>query len=332
MGVVALSFLNTAGTFSGGACYGENVQNLTPALQVTNANTGERAVVVLGLDAAAGRTATTSSQDLLGAISTANAAQAIMDMDLGDGLSATHTFTVPTSDIRYAISGCVVKSVGPLDRHVYCEAFASATCGSASASVSTTLHLGPASATRAILIDLGFYYAPGAITVTLNGVDITSSLISGTDSTSYGGRRCFMYGVASTLTGPQAVAATWANNSPCTMVAMGFQGVNATTPFNNGTATGHAGSASTIALTITSVAGDLTTSYEYNVSTTILPTTSQTFIKSAGTAGGAGNADLETGAGIGTSTHTWTASFVTDEVMSGCNVVQAPIAVNVFVY
>lgn len=188
----------------------------------------------------------------------------------------------------------------------------------ATTSVSFSITLGGTSSTRAVLVGIA-HHSTGAtgITVTVGGQ--SASLISGTDTGSTYTRRTMLYGIATTLTGAQTVAISWTSAQDGCASAISAVNVNQTTPFDSGTMYGYTGSASSISRTVTSVYGDLTSTMVLMLPYTLTPTTNQNQ-KWTQTASGQQIALGDIGGGLGTTTHTWTASS-TASAMSGTNFV-----------
>jgi len=197
------------------------------------------------------------------------------------------------------------------------EAAAHTHISTAGTSASFSITLGGTSSTRAVMVGLTFYQnTASGITVTVGGN--SASLISGTDTGTTYTRRSMLYGLPTSLTGAQTVAISWTTNEFGAFGAISATGVNQATPFNNGTFTGHNGSASTASLTITGRSGDLTSTVLCASPGTLTPSSNQTeeWSDEESPTGIIGAGDV--GPGTGTTNHTWSASY-TYYALSGAN-------------
>lgn len=175
-----------------------------------------------------------------------------------------------------------------------------------------------ASANRAAAIQIG-HDNTNALSFSGSCGGAAAAIVSGSDSGIVGAalfRRTLIMGAAAPASGSQTATVAWTNNiSNPVMAALTAFGVNQSTPLNGGTFS-TSGGTTTGAVTVTSPAGDLTTTIAYN-GTATPPTSSQTRRWLEGFIGAG-----DTGPGTANPTHTWT-SASTDWAVSGANFVAA---------
>jgi hypothetical protein len=156
----------------------------------------------------------------------------------------------------------------------------------------------------------------------------TGAAIASTDATPTD--RTLMWGIKNPPSGSQTAKMTWVTSaSDVTLGVIVFDGVDQTTPFNNGTTASAAAGNTHLDIPVTSVNGDMTATCCRNGSGSTAMSSNRTekwngalpFV--AGTDWNAG----DIGPGTGTITHTWTLSSGTTFWMgSGCNVKAAAAA------
>jgi len=142
------------------------------------------------------------------------------------------------------------------------------------------------------------------ITASLGGVNGT--LVSGTDSGTTASIRTLIYCVINPSSGSQMATVSWTGTMNADVGVVTVSGADQTTACNNGTFTAtNSAPATTTSVTITSNAGDLTTSIGYTYNQWVSPFTNQTL--KWGIDASAVGGDI--GPGTGISTHMWTDQY-----------------------
>lgn len=150
-------------------------------------------------------------------------------------------------------------------------------------------------ADRAALVGLNHITDPGTISSVSCGGQ-SGSLITGTTLT-VSGATIRLYGVTAPASGSQTASGSWANAVTSAVHAVTAHGVDQTTPFNGGASVGPA-FASSQNLSVTSVSGDLSATFNYCSAADTAQTSNQTKRTTSW-------ACMDTGPGTGTTTHTW---------------------------
>lgn len=173
--------------------------------------------------------------------------------------------------------------------------------GTFNSSITTGITLGGTSSTRAVMIGLSF----NITSITGIAVDVggnTATLVSGTDTTtSSSNARTMIYCVHTALTGAQTVTASWTGDSGVGISAISATGTNVSTPCGNGTDFTQDSPATSFGVTVTSSAGQLTSSF---IASNVTPTTNRTLETTSSSWSGVIN-QQDIGPGTGTTTHTW---------------------------
>ncbi|MGH9144342.1 MAG: C25 family cysteine peptidase [Vicinamibacterales bacterium] len=213
------------------------------------------------------------------------------------------------------------------------DASASVSVGNAakkSATAATTVTISsfdPGGASKRVLV-VGLTFGQGAPTgvgVTCGGVALT--LASGTSATNGNAHTEIWYLTAPT-SGSADIVATWTGSHAVVMGAVSFNGADQTTPLVNGTTA--TGTSKSIALTITSAAGDMTLDTVSTLSVTSpylsAPTRTQQWLDTtqASVKGGGSSAD-----GAATVAHGWTAGSAVAWTASGVDIKAAVIGFEV---
>lgn len=190
--------------------------------------------------------------------------------------------------------------------------------GTFNTSVSTSITLGGASSTRAVMVGLALnVVSTSGITVTVGGQSAT--LVAGTDTgSSNADVRTLIFCVPTALTGAQTVLATWTGSSAAVIGAISATGVDQGIPCNNGNFIFTTNPSTTDSLMVSSNNGDLTSTV---VGVTVLndPSTNQTSEWSA-TATSNIFSSQDIGPGTGATTHTWSnGSGLNILALSGAN-------------
>jgi hypothetical protein len=153
------------------------------------------------------------------------------------------------------------------------------------------------------------------ITVSLGGV--SGTLVPGTDTGSTASIRTLIFQVINPPSGVQTATVSWTNNVVADVGVITVTGADQMTPCTNGTfAATNRNSGNTTSVTIASVTGDITASIGFSGRAWVAPYTNRTLAWGidSNVVGG------DIGLGTGTTTHTWTDSYLYQtHAVSGAN-------------